>query len=197
MKQWMEQIGKSRRLVIAILAAGLLLAALFLVPKLFGKEQTPEIFTTSALQRIIKVSELSTLSSVYNGIAQVPSPKNPQEVGYYVSYRAQVKAGIAFDAVEVLLDETERVITVKIPPAAITEVNVDISSLDYIFLDESCNTSSVSAEAYLACEQDARAESEARQTIYELAAQNARNSLTALIRPLIDQLGGEYTLVVL
>ena len=133
MKQWMEQIGKSRRLVIAILAAGLLLAALFLVPKLFGKEQTPEIFTTSALQRIIKVSELSTLSSVYNGIAQVPSPKNPQEVGYYVSYRAQVKAGIAFDAVEVLLDETERVITVKIPPAAITEVNVDISSLDYIF----------------------------------------------------------------
>ena len=59
------------------------------------------------------------------------------------------------------------------------------------------NTSSVSAEAYLACEQDARAESDAQQTIYELAAQNARNSLTALIRPLIDQLGGEFTLVVL
>ena len=200
MKQKKEKgqkaFGKGRWITVILMTA-LLLAAVFLVPPLFIKQKEVTVVTTAALERIVELDELSTLSSVYNGIAQGPSKKNPEETGYYVSYEAKVKAGIDFSEVLVSLDEENQNIIVKVPPVKITEIEVDITSLDYIFLDNACDVPAVSAEAYRVCEQDVREESEAQQAIYELAEQNAKNTLTALVQPLIEQLDGAYTLVVL
>ena len=39
-------------------------------------------------------------------------------------------------------------------------------------------------------------ESQEQQAIYDLAEQNAKNVLTALVKPIVDQADTEYTLVV-
>lgn len=100
------------------------------------------------MEDIINVSDLSTFEAVYNGIAKVTDEDNPEKVNYYVSYDAKVKAGIDFEKVDITVNTDEKIITVMLPEIKITDVNVDITSLDYIFENEKANTETVSEEAY-------------------------------------------------
>lgn len=180
-----------------MLAAVILLAVLFLAVW-FGmgsdREQQAEIAVVSTLERIINVSDLSTFTAVYNGIAQVKDEKNPDKVDYYVSYEARVEAGIDFAKLEISMKD--KVITVSLPEVKINDIIVDISSLDFLFFDNSVNTLTVSEQAFKACEQDARTESETQSAIFELARQNAENVVKALIKPVVDQLDEGYELVI-
>lgn len=178
-------------LIIVILTVGIIL--IFQVSS--HQEDKTEIITISTLEKIINVSELSTFTAVYNGIAQVMDEESPEEIDYYVSYEAKVNAGIDFEKVDITIDE-DKTIHVDLPQVYITDVTVNISSLDYIFIDDSKNVSSVSQKSFAACEADARKESEHQDAIFELATQNAKNVLTALISPIVEQLDSEYTLVV-
>ena len=183
-----------RRLLLplCLIAAGALALALWGLRG--GEEAPPEVMTISTLERIVDVSELATFTAVYNGVAQVQSEEKPQEASYYVSYEAKVNAGLDFQAVAFDLDAESKVIRAVLPPVHITKVNVDITSLDYIFLDKKKNASSVSQEAYRACERDAKQESGAEQAIFTLARQNAENILRALITPFVEQLDEGYAL---
>ena len=99
-----------------------------------------EIIIKSNLEKIINVSDLSTLEAVYNGIAKVTNNEEPDEVDYYVSYDAKIKAGIDFQQVDINLDNEKKVIKVKIPEIKINDINVDIASLDYIFMSDTLFT---------------------------------------------------------
>ena len=68
--------------------------------------------------------------------------------------------------------------------------------MDFIFFNDKANTSTVTQEAFKACEADVQQESEQQTAIYDLAKQNAVNVLTALINPIIEQLDAEYSLVI-
>lgn len=161
-----------------------------------GKNKAPEILTKSTLEKIINISELSTFQAVYNGIAQVNDEKKPEKVDYYVAYDATVHAGIDFSKVEIALDDTQKKITVTLPEIEITDVNVDIASFDYMFEDKDTNKSGISEQAYKACIYDVTEESKGENAIYELAEQNAKNIIRALITPFIEQLDSEYVLEV-
>ena len=125
-----------------------------------------QLITVSTLEKIIQVSELSTSTVVYNGIAEVPEADDPDSIAYYVSYEATVQAGIDLTAVEVQeVDHEAKTITISLPEVQLFDANVDISSLDYIFLDDKANTATVSAEAYKACQEDVNAESEKQSQI--------------------------------
>lgn len=178
--------------------AGVLLAVVIVLFALFQvggtKDHEAEVTVVSTLERIINVSDLSTFTAVYNGIAEVPNERNPDKVDYYVSYEARVEAGIDFGAVEISMENG--VITVDIPNVKINDIIVDISSLDFIFFNNKANQSTVTQQAFKACEEDARTESESQEAILELAQQNASNIVTALVKPMIDQLGEGYSLVV-
>ena len=159
-------------------------------------KQPPEVITVSSLQEIVNVSELSTYTAVYNGIAQVMNEANPEQTDYYVSYEAKVYAGIDFEKIQISVDDQAKKIVVKLPEVTITKVDVDIASMDFIFYNNSANTSTVSQAAYKACEADAQEESAQQKAIYELARQNACNVLKALIQPLVEQVDAAYTLSV-
>lgn len=176
-----------------ILLAVLVLAAVWFRAE-SNREQQAEITVVSTLERIINVSDLSTFTAVYNGIAEVKDEKNPDNVDYYVSYEARVEAGIDFAELGISLKD--KVITVSLPEVKINDIIVDISSLDFLFFDNSVNTLAVSEQAFKACEQDARTESESQSAIFELAQQNAENVVKALIKPVVDQLEEGYELVV-
>lgn len=179
-----------------ILVIVVLVMAFIVIPTARNSKKQAEVITVSTLQEIIDVSELSTFTAVYNGIAQVMNQDNPESVDYYVSYEAKVNAGIDFEQVGIDLDEEAKTIRITMPPVELTEVNVDISSLDFIFYNQKLNTSTVTETAYKACEADVEKESQEQQAIYDLAEQNAKNVLTALVKPIVDQADTEYTLVV-
>ena len=84
----------------------------------------------------------------------------------------------------------------SVPEIRNNKINVDISSMEFIFNNDKANTSTVSQQAYKACEEDAKQESEKQQAIYELAKQNACNVLRALIQPIVEQADAEFTLTV-
>lgn len=169
--------------------------AVFFMFQFSGKDTTePEVITVSTLEKIINVSELSTFTAIYNGIAEVKNDKKPDEIDYYVAYEARVDAGIDFEKISISLDNESKKIIVDIPDVYITDINVDIASLDFIFQNNKSNVSTVTQEAFKACEDDVRYESEQQTAIYDLAKQNAINVLTALIRPIIEQLDSEYSL---
>lgn len=175
----------------------LLLAVFLIVPQVAGSQRRRrEVITVPTLEKIVRVSELSTFTAVYNGIAQVMNEKKAERIDYYVSYEAKVDAGIDFEKIAITVDAEGKTIQVTLPPVYITDIEVDIASLDYIFMNEKSNASSVTEKAYRMCEADVRAESEAQDAIFELATQNAQNILSALISPILEQLDAEYILTV-
>ena len=96
-----------------------------------------------------------------------------------MSYDATVKAGIDFDQVEISVDDETKIISVKLPEIKITDITVDIESMDYIFINDNANTETVSEEAYKQCIDDVTNESNSETAIYELAGQNAKNIVEA------------------
>ncbi len=181
--------------IATIAVAGLiLLIGILLFSNVMDQKKEAEIISKSTLEKIINVSELSTFEAVYNGIAQVMNEDNPKETDYYVSYDTKVKAGIDFEQVDVSVDNENKKITVVLPEVEITDVEVDITSLDYIFMNDGANTETVSEQAYKACIEDVSGESAGEKAIYELARQNARNIVEALISPFVKQLDAEYVL---
>ena len=180
-----------------IIGIAIMLAVVIIVllaVSMSSKKSEPEIISKSTLEDIINVSDLSTFEAVYNGIAKVTDEDNPEKVNYYASYDAKVKAGIDFEKVDITVNTDEKIITVMLPEIKITDVNVDITSLDYIFENEKANTETVSEEAYKKCIEDVTSESNSEDAIYELAEQNARNIVEALISPFVEQLDSEYRL---
>lgn len=161
-----------------------------------NKDSEPEIISQSNLEKIIKVSDLSTLEAVYNGIAEVKNEEKPEKIDYYVSYEAKIKAGFDFEQLQINVDDDNKVITVVIPTIEINDVNVDMTSLDFIFLDKKAETATVSEQAYKKSIEDATAETSKEDTIKELAKENAKNTMEALIKPFVDQVDAEYSLVI-
>ena len=189
--------GKLILPIVLIVVAVVGCIALFLF---FGsareKQKQPEVITVATLEKIINVSELSTFTAVYNGIAKVNNEQNPEKVDYYVSYEARVKAGFDLDKIKITVDNEAKTINIKIPGIYITDSTVDIGSLDFIFINDKANASTVSEQAFKACEADVKAESKQQKAIYELARQSAINILTALTKPIVEQLDAEYTLTI-
>lgn len=180
--------------IIAAIILIIIIALLFLLISNSSKNDKKEIITESTLEKIIDVSDLSTYEAVYNGIANVPNKKKTKNIDYYVSYEAKVKAGIDFDKVKISVDAKEKKIIITVPDIVITDTNVDITTLDYIFENKKAETSTVSQEAYKAAIADVEKEITDKDAIYTLAEENAKNVIEALVKPFVKQMDSEYTL---
>ena len=202
-----EKLKKKLRLkrclkLLAILLVVLVIVGGYIKIHIEKKNSKPQMVSKSTLEKVISVSDLSTFEAIYNGVAIVNNEEEPEEIDYYVSYEAKVKAGIDFEKVNVEVNEketeegSEKTIVVTLPKVKITDVNVDIASLDYIFLNKKANTETVSAQAYKKCIEDVTKESESTPAIYEFAQQTAKNIVEALINPFVKQLDDTYKLVI-
>lgn len=81
MEERREQPGMKKWLLllaVMIIAALLCIMAFFTMSK--GKEEKREIITVPTLEKIINVSDLSTFTAVYNGIAVVNNEKKPEKL---------------------------------------------------------------------------------------------------------------------
>ena len=132
-----KSAGKLILPIVLIVVAVVGCIALFLFFRSARENQKqPEVITVATLEKIINVSELSTFTAVYNGIAKVNNEQNPEKVDYYVSYEARVKAGFDLDKIKITVDNEAKTINIKIPGIYITDSTVDIGSLDFIFIND-------------------------------------------------------------
>lgn len=190
-----KKLRKWMMILIVVLAAAVAVLVALRVNEHRNKPE-PQVLTVSTLTDMIPVSDLSTVTSTYNGVAEVMNEKNPDKLDYYVAYEAKVQAGVNFDELQSEVDEASKTVTIRVPDAYFKKANVDVSSLDFMFNSKKANTSGVTERAYKACQEDADRECSSSEAILELARENAVNAVEALTRPLIEQLYPEYTLVV-
>ena len=191
----LKKNAKARLLVFGAIAVLVLLAVIpILLSGNKDKDAPPEIITTSTLKEIINISELSTYEVVYKGIATVMNEKKKENIDYYVSYDANIKAGFDIEKVEIDVNSEEKKVTVYMPEIKINDISVDITSLDFLFYNDKANSSTVSEEAYKACKEDAEKESGEQKAIYTCAEESADNFIEGLLLPFITQHNGEYSL---
>lgn len=170
----------------------LLLAVFFLWQQLFNnsnkQDEITTVETSSRLEKILQISELSTYQVTFNGVADIHGDDG--SLLYHTAYQAKVSIGLDLEQVQVSVSEpedAEQKITVTLPEIEIADVNVDPGSLDYIFKDSSANTDTVSITALPACKADAEAECRSDQVIFSLARENAVRTIEALMQPFLVQ----------
>ena len=182
--------------VIAVLVLVLLVGGLYFGGQVRASRQPPEIDVKTVLEKMVTISELSTYESVYSGIAAVYDTKKPEEVDFYVSYDASVKAGIAFDEIWFdPLDTEQKLLTIHLPAVKLQEIKVDTVETDFIIYDEKANTIANNAVAYAACERDAHQEIKDQKMILDMARDNAENIVRALTEPILKQYDPEYQII--
>ena len=149
-----KKLRKWMMILIVVLAAAVAVLVAQRVNE-HRKKPEPQVLTVSTLTDMIPVSDLSTVTSTYNGVAQVMNEKNPDKLDYYVAYEAQAQAGVNFDELQPEIDEASKTVTIRVPAAHFMDANVDVSSLDFMFNNKKADTSGVTERAYKACQEDA------------------------------------------
>lgn len=188
----------TRLIVTSVIAVLLVVITVFLLAycssgKQSGKPQ-PVIVSTSSLKEIIKVSKLSTFEMIYNGVADVRNEKNPEKTDFYASYDSRVRFGFDFSKIDITADDEKKIITVTLPELETPEINVDIESLDFIFVNKKANTATVAQRAYSACIEDAEREVKSDTIGRNLARSSAEKAVRALLSPIIEQQYPDYTM---
>lgn len=184
-----------RILIFAIVGIGLY-AWLHLFSRDKGNGEKIMVATEASLEKILQISDLSSYKAVYNGVACIPDPENEGEPSYYAAYEAEVQIGINMEQIQIQVDEGQKKVFVRLPETKINDVVVDMTSLDYIFMDKKAETKDVSSEAYSACIADAKEESSSNQEIIRLAEENTKDLVKALLEPLLEQQEEQYALVI-
>lgn len=157
------------------------------------EKEATAIETSSKLQKVLKISELSTYQVTFNGVAAVNDTED--RLLYNVAYQAKVGIGLDMEQIKVEVDDSEdhKKIIVTLPEIKIADVTIEPGSLDYIFEDASADTEDVSITALPACKADAEADCKSNELIFELAKENAVNTIKALMQPFLTQ-NKDYTL---
>lgn len=188
--QPLKMLRKFKKSIILLFFVVVLVLLFFFVYSY--KDNEKEVITETTLEKMLDVSELSTVETVYNGVTQVMNKKDKERVDYYVYYEAKIKAGFDFEQIKIELDQKAKKISITLPEIQINDINVDIGSLEYIFENKRADTQTVSQEAYEAAIQDVTEESAAETAIFDVAKQNAENIIEALIRPFVQQVDANY-----
>lgn len=185
--------------------AKILLAAILVIALLVGgiiyQQSTqantdPQIDITITLEKIVKTSDLSTSVFRYDGIVEIPNPKKPTNIDYYIYYSASVYAGIDFSQVQFKEDKEKKTITAILPEVQINDTVVEPESLDFMFMNKKADNVSVTTTALTACETDIQRECTSESALLEVARLNTENVIRALAEPVIEQVREGYTLVI-
>lgn len=179
---------------IVICAIILIVAFAFIIPNVTRKNKGDQqkVITVTTLEKVVKSSSLSTYETVYNGVAEVKNKENSDEIDYYVTYEATVKAGLDFDQIVITKNEQEKQIIVSLPEIKLYEPIVAIEKIDYIINNKKIDKQGLISEAYSVCINDVKQESSKQSAIFKYAQKNAENLIEGLLSPFVEQMEEEY-----
>ena len=145
----------------------------------FDKKEK-KIITSSTLTKTIDIAELSSAQFVYNGIAEIYEDEEKSDIKCHVRYNATVKAGIDMESVDWEINNDAKTIKPILPEIHITSNTVDEKTLS--FIPE--NSDIELQEALIACQEDALTESKQSPELLNLAEENLKSVIEALLLPI-------------
>ena len=162
----------------------IILVVIVLPIKLRKKKQT--IITSATLTKAVDISELSSAKFTYNGIADAYKDENKEKIKCRIRYDAVVDASINMKEIQFEIDKKNKTIMpilpeIKLTPNVIT--NVDSPS----FIPE--NTSIELKEVLTVCEKDAQEEAGKSEELMNVAKDNLKNTVEALLFPIVEANG--------
>lgn len=160
-----------------------------------GEEGKVTTVTKTTLEEVLEISELSTVDFFYNAVARAYEDDGTT-VKYYVAYEGKVNAGINFDDIVINIDDENKKITLTMPEPEIQNTTVDFGSMEYIFVDDSAETETVSQEAYELCRADLAERAQSEDQLLAMAKENASSAVEALVDPWVKQIDPEYTVTI-
>ena len=189
-------ISTNKTLVfISIAALAVILIGIILIPAIFKKDEPDfAVVAKSSLDEIVEISELSTIEYNYNSIATVTTEKGKEK--YHVKYKGIAKAGINFENITITDVKEESKLLVTLPAVEVREPSVDPESLKFIFIKDKYETETVFMEALEVVKSDLAAKVAEDDMLNELAYENAKTIVEALLEPWLEQLDSTYTLEV-
>lgn len=180
---------QTKLIIVLLLALALVIGALLAI--LGNNDDGTTITSTSSLESVLEIKELSMVEYIYNAIAtKYDKNNNPM---YHVAYEGTVIAGIEFDDIKIDVEENEKKIIITIPEIKIQDVKVDESTLDYMFLKSKYETETIAQEAYKLCIEDLKVRITEENILYDTAKTNAKFSLEAMFKPWIETIDDTYT----
>lgn len=179
-KEKIKNLNRTAKYMLFGMIAVVLIAVVLLV--VFSGSGDVTIDVETSLKEIIASSELTTAKYTYNSIAEI---QDGDTIKYHVAYKGTVSAGFDFEDVEI--KSNDNVIRIVIPELEILSVDVD-TDMDYIFVKDKYDSEDTYSEAYNACCEDLEEKAKTNVTLLATAKESAKDTITALIKPLEGQL---------
>lgn len=193
-----ENKKRSKKLALGKIFFSLILVfvlAFFINQIFFNKGGIVTTMTESSLQKVLEISDLSTLEYTYNAITTVFDEEKRTEK-YHVAYEGNVVAGINFSDIDIEVDEDKKEITIKIPDVEIQSTSVNMGELDFMFMKDKYETETVSKEAYKASIEDLQNKAEKEESLLSMAKENAISTVEALVKPWVEQMDNKYIVII-
>lgn len=179
-------IIKRKSILLIIFAILILISIYEIICKFQEKKFT--ITAQSSLEKIIEISELSTIEYTYNAIATKykDNVQDENNVEYYVSYEGIVTVGIDFNAIKIEPNEEEKKIVITLPEVEKHDILVNMGTMEYIYVKNAKEQDKISQEAYLLCKEDLKNRVSKEVDIEKNARENAISAVEALFEPWND-----------
>lgn len=128
-KKVLKIMEKKKLLIFGVVCIAILIFILLIVT---SKEGSVEFKVKTSLDRIVEKGDLETVNFTYNVIGKQCKKKDNcdkksndiDNFEYVVSCKGTVTAGINFEKIEIVVDESEKKLLVKIPAAEVKDINV-------------------------------------------------------------------------
>lgn len=193
-----EKLQKNNRMIIAIAIFVIMILLVWAVTgkSLFSSQHTVTTVSKASLEKVLETSQLTTMQYTYNSIAEVKKDFF-DTIKYHVAYEGTVQAGIDFKDIEIDIDENLKQIIITLPEVSVQHVIVNAETMEYIFEEDKYETETVASEAYGACVKDLQTRAEQEVQLLQMAKDNAKDTVQALIEPWVNQVDKEYTIEIL
>ena len=182
---------KKGKVIVAIISV-LVIAALAVAAWFFlvnPNKNKATVITESQLKEAVEINDLSTAEFVYNGIAEVYKEKKKDKIDYRVKYNSTVKVGVDLSKISFDIDNENKTVKPILPRIEIQEISVKPDGMSFIPDDAKGDINKVRS----VCEDDATKEAKNSKELFEIAKENLKNTVEALLKPLIENDG--YTII--
>lgn len=182
---------KKGKVIITIISV-LVIAALAVAAWFFlinPNKNKATVITESQLKEAVAIDQLSTAEFEYNGIAEVYKEKKTEKIDYRVKYNSTVKVGVNFSEINFEINNENKTIKPILPEIKIQNVTVKTEGMSFIPDNAKGDINKVRS----VCEKDAKKEAENSKELFEIAKENLKSTVEALLKPLIKNDG--YTII--
>ena len=181
----MKKIKMFKSIIKVVLIIVLIILVVIVLPtRLNKKKQT--MITSSTLTKMVDISELSSAKFTYNGIAEAYTDENENKIKCRIRYDAVVEANINMNEIQFDIDKKKKTVKPILPEIKLTP-NVITSADSPSFIPE--DTSIELKEVLIVCEKDAQEEAEKSTELMDVAKGNLRNTVEALLFPIVESNG--------